>query len=526
MRTALLLLSCAIGAGCAAGPDDDDVTDSERTEDAAPPPFVRVTDEAGLDVHVNGGRGAAVGDIDGDGWPDLALAGEEGVIGGGRDRLLLNTREGTFVDVTDAWMPAPGGDPNLTRSVGAVFADLDNDGDQDLLLARSGFNRALRNEGGSFSDQSSVSGLAGPPDQATTSFSLADFDGDGLLDVYAVNNQTLESEPGPAVPGIDRLYRNLGDLRFEDVSDLLPEDLRSGHGFSATWIDADDDRDLDLYVANDIGYLVPNQMYRNDGDDGGGWQFTPIGTACGCALTIDSMGIAVADYDRDGRLDLYLSNSLAVGGERLLRQSGPMEYVDVTALTGAVAATAESRTGWGVEFLDFDGDGWRDLVVSFGGKEESTPAPNRLLRNVQGRFEPVPDPGFRASADSRGLVTLDYDRDGCTDVLFMNEGAPPDLYRNRCEHENGWIGFELVGSTAPRDGSGALVKIELDGVTQILPVPAGTSSVHSGSDRAVVFGLGAGADQVDVLEVIWPDGRIQQSLAVAAGRYVEVQQTP
>jgi hypothetical protein len=525
--------------GCAASPactgDDDDSSGDDDDSSAQSAAFAMVAEAAGLfasdrELYAMGGSGAAVADVDGDGWPDLYLTGSLGPNGSVANRLYINNGDGSFVDRTELW-GLPSGVPttrggDTVIAVGATFADYDNDGDPDLFLANDGANQLFRHQGTTFVDHSAASGLASQ-DVLSSAMVLGDYDGDGLLDLLEVHHQDYSLgdpqsfEQRPA----NRLSRNLGDGSFADVSPLLPQPTPYGAGFAAAWLDVDDDGDQDLYVANDHGHqLQPNQLYRNDGADGDGWLFTAVSSTCQCSLAASSMGIALGDYDRDGRVDLYVSNLLMDGGEVMLAGLGDGTFLDTSLSIGAVAALDGIReSSWGVEFLDFDNDGWQDLFVAFGSWQDNDfPSSNVLLRNVSAQFQVVTDSGTQAVAQaSEGVARIDYDRDGCVDIVVANLDGQPELYRNLCQGSANWVGFDLQGTLSNRDAVGAVVILHSGTAQQRTQVSAGSTSVHSSSTRSLHFGLGA-QTLAERVEVRWPSGLTEVFEGVVAGSYHRV----
>lgn len=521
---------CSGSADCAAALGDDD--DSGLPDSASP--FVMVADAAGLFSQDRiqsglGGSGAAVADVNSDGWPDIYLCGSAGPVGAVANRLFINNGQGAFVDERELWGLPSGTDANSQDdplAIGATFADYDNDGDSDLFLANDGPNQLFRNDGGQFVDHTAAAGLLGQ-DLLSAGMVLGDYDDDGLLDLFVVHHQDL-SLPGDssfANRPADRLYRNLGDGSFEDVTALLPQTSPHGAGFAAAWLDVDDDGDLDLYVANDHGNaLQPNQLYRNDGLGHDGWTFTAISQDCGCSLAASAMGLGIGDYNRDGSVDLYVSNLLLDGGEVLLRGQGDGTFVDVSLSASAVSGSAGLReSSWGVEFIDYDNDGWQDLFVAFGSwQDQKLPAPASLLKNQQGQFHQVQNSGTEEHHNSsEGLVRLDYDRDGCVDILVANIDGPPELYRNSCAPGAHWIGFDLQGSTSNRDAVGATVFLYQGDDLQRVDVSAGSTSIHSSSSASVHFGLGE-QHSAQRVEVRWPSGTVTTLHDLSGDRYYQV----
>ncbi len=482
-------------AACAE-PAEPPGLDPEPTPAPDGPPFERWTERTGIAPPE--GLGVSAGDVDGDGLPDLFLPALLGSGGTWGHRLYRNIGEGAFEDVSAAWLPrdTPHG------AWGATLVDIDGDGDLDAVLAGTGPNRLWRNEGDRFVEVAGA-GVEGDPTAASASIAAADYDGDGHLDLYVVNHGFVTDEgPGQPHPA-DLLLGGRADGTFEDRSSLLPAARLEGAGFVAAWTDLDEDGDLDLYVVNDFGRDVANQYFRQDG---GG--FTPADAICTCGLAVDGMGLALGDYDGDEHIDLYLSDR---HGERILRNLGGGLTVETTATDGALGGSSDPSNGtsWGAEFLDFDRDGWPDVVLAFGDEFARDPARNRLFRNVGGAFEEVEDSGFDDLQDTRGLALLDVDRDGCTDLAFRGPTGF-ELYRGRCP-DVGWIGLELPG-----DAAGARVTVRTSRA-QVHEVGVGGTSVHGSRDPSLRFGLGG--ERLESVEVAWPDGTSGRWLDLSPNAY-------
>ncbi len=370
---------------------------SREMIESAQPRFAVATEMAGLtDVHDLSGSprfrligemaaasGSAVADFDCDGFEDLAL------LSTGHITLYRNAADGSFVDVNDeSGMPAA----LPVAGAGLVFFDAENDGDPDLWISGLLGQRFFLNEGcGQFIDQTDIVGIE--PTTWSSMPIVADYDGDGFLDVYVIRMGDHEkSVPSPswnARNGVqDTLYRNRGDGTFEDVTEAaeIPE---HGWGLAGAWGDYDGDGDPDLYVGNEFG---TNALYRNDGDG----TFTDVTEKAGVLDRGAAMGITWGDYDGDGRLDLYVSNMYAnsrwamfhpnyptplpwylgwvprdavddvtdelTRGSTLLHNEGDGTFTDVSADAGI----RDGQWGWGAEFLDYDNDGLLDVYAVNG----------------------------------------------------------------------------------------------------------------------------------------------------------------
>jgi hypothetical protein len=541
--------------------------------------FSDVTRVAGLGSfrHVSGGAakdyileatgsGVAMFDYDGDGWLDAylvngatfkALRGQEEAPSAA---LFRNKGDGTFTDVT-----ADAGVANRRWGQGACAGDFDNDGRADLYVTNFGPNRLYHNRGqGKFTDVAETAGLA--LGGWSTGCAFGDYDGDGLLDLFVAGYVALDldhlppspsaftgrapleqapsaSEPPkgmgaaysagalyceyrgkPAMCGPrglkgapDHLFHNNGDGTFKEVSAQAGvADPRGFYGFGVAFFDFDDDNRLDLFVANDS---TPNYLYRNRGDG----TFEDVSLASGAALTEAGleqahMGVAVGDYDRDGRDDLHVTN-FADDHNALYHYDGGGSFSDVSYPSG-VAHPSIPFLGWGTHFLDYDNDGWLDLFVANGhvypfvdgfGWNTSYRQRPLLLRNTRGKFTDISGSagdGLAGARCLRGSASGDFDNDGDIDVLANDLDDAPLLLRNDGGNRAGhWLTLRLVGDSArrcPRDAIGSVVFLTAGGGRQRAEVASGRSHL-SQSDLRVHFGLGA-TTQVERLEIRWANG--------------------
>jgi hypothetical protein len=549
--TALALLAAA-GAVCIAAGG----IGHRHREPGVPPQrtpgdvFLDLTARAGIRFHHHASRtsqkyliepmgaGVAFLDFDGDGWLDLffvngARLADQMPAGAQPDkspppywnRLYRNTGAETFVDVT-----ASAGLKGDGYGMGVAVADFDNDGRPDIYVTNVGGNALYRNNGdGTFADVTARAGVRG--DGWSTGAAFVDYDRDGLLDLLVARYVAWNFDDNPWCGSEARkardychpnafksvahvLYRNVGGGRFVDVSEKAGIAARPGKGLGTAIHDYDRDGWPDIAVANDS---VAQQLFRNNGKGG----FNEVGLEEGVAYNdsgqaFAGMGIDFDDYDNDGQPDL-LVNALSLQGYALFR-SARGDFEDVSQRTGLSRATMP-HSGWGMKFLDYDNDGWKDIFVAQGHVLDSIstdfPAiPYRqkllLLRNTRGSFADVSDrsgPVFDVPHAARGAAFGDFNNDGFVDVALNNNDGPAVLLRNE-GREHTWIQIETVGRTSNRDGIGAFVRIVGDSGVEQSRMVSTASSYLSASDKRVHFGLGKDR-RIRSIEVVWPSGVVQ-----------------
>jgi hypothetical protein len=530
--------------------------------DGAPVVFANITKLAGLDKfrHRSGtpakptiletmGSGVALLDYDNDGWLDIyllngstvdALKGQEPAP---RAMLLHNNHDGTFTDVT-----AKAGVANERWGFGVAVADYDNDGWPDVYVANFGKNRLYHNNhDGTFTDVAEKAGVALGGWSAGPTW--GDYDHDGLLDLFVpgyvkfdVNNPPISGQgripanfcqfrginvmcgPRGLAGEPDHLFHNNGDGTFTDVSvKAQVADKQGLFGLAAVFVDVDDDGWVDLAVANDS---TTNYLYRNKRDG----TFEDISYASGFALSDDgreqaSMGLGVGDYNRDGKVDLFVT-TFSDDYKTLFRNDGGGNFTDISYRAGLANPTIPFLS-WGTAFIDFDNDGLLDIFIASGHvypqvdqQDWGTTWAERpqLFRNLDGaKFQEVPPAtgsGLAAVVPARGAAFGDLFNDGHIDVVLNCIDSPPLLLRNVVQNTNHWLGIKLAGTgKSPRDAIGAKVFVTAGGVRQRADVYSG-ASYGSSSDPRVHFGLGA-ATSIESLEIDWPDG-IKQMVDVAA----------
>ena len=497
------------------------------------------------------GSGVALLDYDNDGWLDIyfvngsTVAAMKGTEPAPRAALFHNNHDGTFTDVT-----AKAGVANERWGFGVAIADYDNDGWPDIYVANFGKNRLYHNNhDGTFTDVAETAGVA--LGGWSTGPTWGDYDRDGLLDLFVpgyvhfdVDRPVLAGKGG-VPPGAcqyrgvdvfcgplglvgepDHLFRNNGNGTFTDASlHAGVSDLQLRYGFASVFADLDDDGWPDLAVANDSS---TNYLYRNRRDG----TFEDVSYASGFALSEEgraqaSMGIALGDYNRDGKLDLFVT-TFSDDNKTLYRNDGNAAFTDVSFRAGLGLPTIPFLS-WGTAFLDFDNDGLLDLFIANGhvypiaGETEwgTTYAQRPLLfRNIDGKkFQEVPaatGSGLASIVCARGAAFGDLFNDGHIDVVLNNIDSTPTLLRNVTKSSNHWLGLKLIAQAAapmaglksPRDAIGARVLLTSSGVRQRADVFSG-GSYASSSDPRVHFGLGS-ATHVDKVEIFWPDGTNQE----------------
>ena len=486
------------------------------------------------------GGGAVVFDFNGDGHQDIFVANSYGL-----NALYRNIGDGAFVDVASAVGVA---DP-AGRGNGGCAADYDNDGHQDLFVTNFGPSRLYRGDGaGTLTDVTVGSGLD-DSDQGyrSTGCAWGDFNADGYLDLAVTRhlNETdkkvLETQDYYASAGGMALFVNSGDGSFSRVTELLDDggsanapvgDLGGnvwGAGFQPGWLDFDDDGDLDLYVVNDMGkYIQPNVLWRNDGPSAdGAWNFADVSQETGADVPMFGMGLAVGDYNLDGRLDLFMTN---IGHNVLLKNNDGASFTEteISAGVGKGLIGRKLRVAWGAVFFDYDNDGDEDLYVVSGFLKSGPPPanpreqPNLLLRNEgDGTFADIsPGSGADDPDIGRGVAYLDFDGDGCLDLYLTNYAGQAKLLRNVCDHGNNWLAVHTMGTAGNRDGIGARITVRSAGATQVREIASGSSSMGQNM-RAAHFGLGQ-ATSADSVTVRWPGGQVQTVSNVAANQRLTI----
>ncbi len=482
--------------------------------------------------------GVALIDYDSDGYPDIyftnapsvamALAGKPA-----RSALYHNNRDGTFTDVTDhAGVATP------CWAMGAAVGDFNNDGRPDLIVSCFGGVILYRNNGdGTFTDVTKSSGLAIDKGWATGAV-FGDYDADGNADLFVphyvdfdmhdlpqfgsqvtcqYHHVAVQCGPRGLKGSPDALYRNNGDGTFTDVSKTAGvDDPNNFFGLGAVWSDLANDGHLDLFVANDG---EPNYLYRNDGSG----HFKDIALDSGVAVSDDgveqaNMGVALGDYLNNGRLSIAVSH-FSEEYAALYRNDGNFSFTDVSHLSG-IAAPSVPYVGWGDAFVDLTNTGWQDLVLVNGHVYPQVDdlqagiayrEPRLIYLNQHnGTFREVGAATGNAvlvPQVSRGLAVGDLFHRGVLDLVIENLDGSPMILEPKPIPANHWVSFALEGSPTNRLALNARIRLTTGTLHQLQEVRSGGSYL-SQSDLSLHFGIGK-AHTIDKVEVLWPNGPTQ-----------------
>jgi len=491
-------------------------------------------------------------DYDGDGWLDIYFTNSPSVgiaVQGqkAKSALYRNNHDGTFTDVTEK---AGVGYP--CWAMGGAVGDYNNDGWTDMLITCEEGMVLYRNNGdGTFTDVTKQAQLTDP--RWSTGAAFADYDGDGFADLmvsryveFDLNHlpqfgvgatcrfRGIPVQCGPrGMKGLgDSLYHNNGDGTFTDVSQAAGVDDASGYyGLGVVWSDFNDDGRPDLFVADDS---TPNYLYRNDGKG----HFTDVSYISGTAVGTDGgemagMGIAICDFNHTGRFSIHVTN-FEDQSNSLYRNDGNLAFTDV-AFAAGVGQITIPYLGWGTGCVDLDNDGWPDLFVVNGHvypQVDSLAAGAKyrqrklvFLNRQNGTFADISNsvgPAVTIPQPSRGAAFGDLDNDGRIDVVVENIDGLPMVLHNETTISNHWITFQLVGTRSNRLALGAKVRVVAGSLSQIDEVRSGGSYL-SQNDLRLHFGLGP-ADKVDRVEVRWPSGSTQTLQNLASDRFYIVKE--
>jgi enediyne biosynthesis protein E4 len=506
------------------------------------------------------GAGVALVDVDGDGWLDAFVLSGTRLAEGTREnqawradetptaRLYRNGGNGRFTDIT-----AGSGLERVAWSSSVCAGDYDNDGRTDLFTTAYGTNALYWNRGcGRFDDVTTRAGLPTSGVRWGAGCTFLDYDRDGRLDLFVSNYLRLDlataAEPGQGVnclwKGIpvncgpkglptdtNLLYHQESDGSFRDVSEVSGiAAVTKRYPMTAAAADLDEDGWTDIYVASDSTAAI---LYRNNHDGTFSDRALQSGTAFSeNGMAQAGMGLAVGDYNSDGRLDL-LKTHFADDIPALYRSLGAALFEDVATASGL--AVQNRYVEWGAGMPDLDNDGWPDIVYVTGNvypevetrlPEYPYKGPIIVFRNRRGmRFEDVTTmsgPGPTIQRSSRGAAFGDLDNDGDLDMLVMTMNAPPALLRNDYSGSNKWVAVQLHGRVSNRSAIGATVRVTVGDRTQAQAVLS-QSSYYSHNDLRLHFGLGAHT-AADRIEVRWPSGAVTTRQGVPGGQLVTIRE--
>jgi len=533
-----------------------------RKSTSVPAKFVDVTSALGVDFqhaapHTSKkylietmGSGVALFDYDNDGRLDLFLVNgaeinDPSPLGavpqktGSKywNRLYHQKADGTFEDVTDK-----AGLRGAEYGMGVAVGDYDNDGYEDLFVTSYGGNHLYHNNGdGTFTDVTAKAGVSGSG--WSTSAAWVDLDGDGLLDLIVLRYLQWDfadiwcgekkagyrsfCHPDQFQAILPLVYHNDGNGHFTEVGQKIGFN-KPGKGLGVAIADFNGDGHIDVFIANDS---VPEQLYQNKGDG----TFEEVALLSGVGVDGDGhvfagMGVDFADYDNDGLADLAITD-LAYQKYALFRNNGDGTFGYATDSSGLGAMTL-LHSGWGMRFLDYDNDGWKDLLVGqahvLDTVELTYPQlryrePMLLARNTGHGFVDVSAESgevFHKSWASRGMATGDIDNDGRLDAVVTENGGPAHILHNETETNNHWLTLNLIGHKSNRDAIGSSVKIVTSQGPQYATVST-ASSYLSSSDKRVHFGLGRDSTAREI-EIHWPSGIVQILHDVKGDRILRV----
>ena len=550
----LILFLCFAFAACVGDDDDTATTDDDDAapegdaagidlgpevicEAAAGPGYEDVTAAAGLDYapgtlsveemqavrDVPGGSilgGFAIGDLNGDGHLDVLATDASAPM-----RLFEGDGDLGFTEISVA---ARGlGTEGSRQLSGASVADYDGDGDLDVFVGTFGPNFLFRNDGDAFTDVTDAAGIAGG-NVVTTTGSWADWDADGDLDLYVANNVERPEGAFTGDPARDHLYRNDGGS-FTDVTDeVIPTDAH-GVCFLGMWFDADADGRIDLLMGNASSPGIPgrevNRFLHNEGEA----RMRPA-REYNLDVAVMTMGAALGDYDNDGDIDVHLTNA---GPSFLARNDGESGFTDVSLEVSDISAGPRGDISWGTEFFDHDNDGDLELFTAFGAEAvklgdgpNDTDNPldqhNTLWERDGNTWRDIaPALGIDDSDMSRSVLAVDLNRDGALDLITWGIGDGLRVHEAACTANN-WLGVQLEANSANTGAVGARVEVWTDTLIAVREVYAGSVGVYSGGPPEVHFGLGDVAE-VSVV-VAWPDGTRTVNADVPARRWITLSQ--
>lgn len=482
------------------------------------------------------GGGAAFLDYDQDGFMDIYVCSGSWVEGfskskpkatNAHNRLYKNLQNGTFKDVSkEAGVEGP------FYSMGITVGDSNNDGFPDIYLSNYGKNILYLNKGdGTFKDITDKAGIGGG-DQCSVGAVWLDFDNDGLLDLYVGNYLNFDPDysyyyapdgfPGPLAYDSqkDVLFKNMGNGKFQDVTEQMGIVDIDGRAMGVGAADYDDDGFIDIYVANDH---TVNFLWHNDQGKG----FSDYGTLSGTGFSqageaTVSMSVDFADYNNDELLDIFISDDNYCS---LYENIGNGIFKDNSYASGISMASGQF-VGWSSSFLDYDNDGDADIFKANGELKHLYGQEDQLFDNMgEGKFKDISlelSPYFREENVGRGACMGDYDNDGDIDMYIVNLNGQGKFLRNNKGNNANWIMLDLTGTSSNRDGIGCRIKIRSGNMIQTAQKKS-TTGYLSQNDARVHFGL-ARIEMIDEIEIKWPSGKHQILENIKVNQILEIKE--
>ncbi len=442
------------------------------------------------------GGGISFCDFDGDGWDDLTFSSASGAA-----VKFFKNNSGTFTEITPSGISL---DTEESRQV--IWVDYDNDGDKDLFVANlEGSNKLYKNNGSfSFTDETAAAGFSTSA-LYTIGCSWGDYNNDGYLDAFLCFRDPPEANP-------NKLFANNGDGTFTDVTASAGLDNTDGHlSFCSSFFDYDNDGWQDIYIANDKSNNK-NIMYHNNGDG----TFTDTSISTGTDLGIDAMSTAICDYDNDGDLDIYVTNTF--DGNVFLQNNGDGTFTDIADSNGTLMETI----AWGAVFLDADNDMDNDLYVSSALTDSSLFLTSAFYENNGSNMFSIPSSaGFdNDDAISFSNAIGDIDNDGFVDIAVTNFSPRNHFVFSNNNSTNNYLKVKLEGTTSNKDGIGSWIQAYIDGVPQNKYTVAGEGYTSQNSNYEF-FGLGS-ETLVDSLKVTWLGGTVDVLYDVAVNQSLTI----
>ncbi|MFK7746918.1 MAG: FG-GAP-like repeat-containing protein [Kordia sp.] len=435
-------------------------------------------DDASGTIYLGGGISFC--DFNNDGWDDITIATQSG------DPLKIykNNGDGTYSPETTL---VPN---NNAQQKQVIWVDFDNDGDKDLFIAGDvDGSRLYRNDTTALTDVTITAGL---PTAAQDNFgaSWGDYNNDGYLDIFLCNRRLSAPQP-------NYLYKNNGDGTFTNVSASAGIDNGSHLSFCSAFFDFNNDGWQDIYMANDK-VNTTNILYKNNGDG----TFSDVSDESGTNMAIDAMSVTIADFDRDGWFDIYVTNGIP--GNYLLRNNGDETFTNIASDTG----TLFESFAWGSVFLDAENDGDLDLYVSgsLDGGVPSLPSAAFYSNNGNGTFTIQTTTGFENdTSESYSNAIGDTDNDGFPEIIVSNSGGDDIfLWKNQTTSTNNWLKVNLEGVTSNKQGVGATIELRSEGVSQYRYTVCGEGYISQNSETEF-FGIGTNTI-IDYVKVTWLGG--------------------